>query len=252
MTDGDAFSDLGWDEDLGQKKKKLDRQISTGSGEIDKKMGGGIPAGSLTLVDGQPDAGKSVLAQQMIWGSLQNGFSTSLFTTENTVKSLVRQMDSLGLGILDPLLLDQFRIFPVRLMEARKNLKKALSKLLVNIQREQDRDLIVVDSLTPFVTHMSVDAGISFFERCKVMCNSGKTIILTIHNYACEEGTFLRLSSMCDAHLKLRIEEMGDKLVKSMEVSKVRGASKTTGNIVAFEIEPNLGMRIIPLSKAKA
>ena len=47
------------------------RVISTGNSEIDKKMGGGVPVGSLTLLEGQSDAGKSVLAQQMIWGVLK-------------------------------------------------------------------------------------------------------------------------------------------------------------------------------------
>ena len=85
--------------------------ISTGHPEIDKKLGGGIPIGSLTLIEGQSDAGKSVLCQQMIWGSLNGGFKVLLFTTENTVKSLVSQMESLGLGILDYLLLGRLKIF---------------------------------------------------------------------------------------------------------------------------------------------
>ena len=38
-------------------KKKI---ISTGHPEIDKKLGGGLPIGSLTLIEGQSDAGKSV------------------------------------------------------------------------------------------------------------------------------------------------------------------------------------------------
>jgi flagellar protein FlaH len=66
------------------------------------------------------------------------------------------------------------------------------------------------------------------------------------------EGTIVRLRSMCDAHLRLRIEEVGDKLVKVLEVAKVRGAAKATGNIVSFNVEPGMGMRIIPVSKAKA
>lgn len=44
------------------------RSISTGNIELDKKMGGGIPTGSLTLIEGQSDAGKSVLVQQLAWG----------------------------------------------------------------------------------------------------------------------------------------------------------------------------------------
>lgn len=57
---------------------------------------------------------------------------------------------------------------------------------------------------------------------------------------------------MCDAHLRLRVEEVGTQLVKVLEVSKVRGAAKSTGNIVSFDVEPGLGMKIIPVTKAKA
>ena len=37
-----------------------------------------------------------------------------------------------------------------------------------------------------------------------------------------------------------------------LEVSKVRNAERTTGNIISFEVEPKMGMRIIPITKAKA
>ena len=57
---------------------------------------------------------------------------------------------------------------------------------------------------------------------------------------------------MCDAHLKLRIENMGSKLVKVLEVCKVRGAVMKTGNIVSFDVEPHWGIRVIPFSSTKA
>jgi flagellar protein FlaH len=38
-------------------------------------------------------------------------------------------------------------------------------------------------------------------------------------------------------------------LVKVLEVAKVRGAELSTGNIVSFDVEPMLGMKIIPVSK---
>jgi flagellar protein FlaH len=37
-----------------------------------------------------------------------------------------------------------------------------------------------------------------------------------------------------------------------MEVAKIRGANMKTGNIFGFEIEPNRGLRIIPVSTARA
>ena len=62
----------------------------------------------------------------------------------------------------------------------------------------------------------------------------------------------IRIRSLCDAHLRLRMEEVGERLVKVLEAAKVRNAERTTGNIVSFDVEPGLGIRIIPISKAKA
>ena len=75
---------------------------------------------------------------------------------------------------------------------------------------------------------------------------------MVVHSYAFDEGMLIRVRSLCDAHLKLRLEEVGERLVKMLEASKVRNAERTTGNIISFEVEPGLGMRIIPITKAKA
>ena len=62
----------------------------------------------------------------------------------------------------------------------------------------------------------------------------------------------IRVRSLCDAHVRLRLEEVGERLVKIMEVSKVRNAERSTGNIISFDVEPGMGMKIIPITKAKA
>jgi len=224
--------------------------ISTGHAEIDKRLGGGIPVGSLTLVEGQSDAGKSVLAQQMIWGSLNSKHRVIMFTTENTVRSLNTQMESLGLNILDPLLLGWFKIYSVE--TSRMGLSATFDIILSAIQRYPGYKMVVVDSLTPVIAHTSVEKIISYFEGCKKLCDRGKTIINIAHTYAFDEDILIRIRSVCDAHFRLRIEEVGDKLVKVLEVAKVRGADKNTGNILSFEVEPGLGMRVMPLSTAKA
>ena len=88
--------------------------ISTGNGEIDKKLGGGIPIGSLSLIEGQSDAGKSVLSQHLAYGSLLSEVGVAYYTTENTVKSLISQMGSLSLEITDHFLVDRLRIYPMQ------------------------------------------------------------------------------------------------------------------------------------------
>ena len=76
-------------------------------------------------------------------------------------------------------------------------------------------------------------------------------MLTVVHSHAVDNDLLIRIQSLCDAHLRMRTENAGSKLVKIMEVSKIRGASRNTGNIVSFEIEPGIGMRIIPISKAQ-
>ena len=226
--------------------------ISTGHPEIDKKLGGGIPIGSLVLIEGQSDAGKSVLCQQMIWGSLNGGFKVLLFTSENTVKSLLSQMESLGLGIQDYLLLSRFKIFCMKPSQIKVYPNATFDTIIEAMEKHNSFQLAVVDSLTPIVSGSEDMKILNYFERCKSICDQGRTIINVTHSYALDNDTLIRVRSACDAHLKLAIEKVGDKLVKSLEVAKVRGATQNTSNIVAFEVEPEIGMKIMPISRAKA
>ena len=228
------------------------RSISTGNNELDKKMGGGIPTGSLTLIEGQSDAGKSVLVQQLAWGALQDGFRVLFYTTENTVRSLLAQMTDLGLDIEDYFLLGRISIYAVPQAFNEEQSVSIFQMLRQHIAQREEVDLVIVDSLTSFVSHVDDKETLTFFTLCKDFCDRNKTVMFTMHSYAFSEQMFIRLRSICDAHMRLRVEEVGDQLVKALEVAKIRGAEKSTGNVISFEVEPGLGMRIIPITKAKA
>jgi flagellar protein FlaH len=91
----------------------------------------------------------------------------------------------------------------------------------------------------------------TYFEVCKHYCDRGLTMVNVVNSYAFGQAELSRVRSMCDAHIRLRTEEVGDRLLKVMEVAKVRGAEMGTGNILSFDVEPMLGMKIIPVSKVK-
>ena len=228
------------------------RVVSTGNPEIDKKIGGGIPEGSLSLIEGQSDAGKSVLVQQLVWGALQEGLRVVYYTTENTTRSLLRQMESLGMNVMDHFLLGKVNVYPVPSALTAEQSLTVFSKLLTHITHHQNYDIAVLDSLTSFVSHVPETDTLSFFTNCKTVCDQNKTLLITLHPYAFDESMFIRIRSICDAHLRLRTEEVGEQLIKVLQVAKIRGAEKTTGNIVSFDVEPGLGMRIVPITKAKA
>jgi len=229
------------------------RVVSTGSSEIDKKMGGGIPEGSLILIEGSSNAGKSVVTQQFIHGALNSGFRCVLYTTENTARSLFRQMASLSLDVTDFYLLGAFNVYPVPAAMTPDAANTAFSKMLDHLAQLQGTfDVIFIDAMTSFVSQVPESQTLQFLTAVKRFVDEDMTIFFTLHSHAFEEAMFMRIRSLCDAHLRLRIEEMRDQLMKVLEVAKVRGAEKTTGNIVSFDVEPGLGMRIIPVSSAKA
>ena len=228
--------------------ESLPRVISTGNGEIDKNLGGGIPRASMTLVEGESDSGKSVLTQQLVWGSLYKGFTVVVFTTENTVKSFVSQMNSLSLDVTDFLLLGKLKVFQVGASRLRLSPSQVFDIILNDLQTRPDV-LVIVDSLTTFITHSSIEETMAYFENCKMLCDMGLTIVNVVNSYAFNQADLARVRSICDAHLSLRTEVVGDRLIKVLEVAKVRGAEFATGNIISFDVAPMLGMKIIPVSK---
>ena len=80
----------------------------------------------------------------------------------------------------------------------------------------------------------------------------GQVIACTVHENAFDEEYVLRVRSICDAYLRLQVSASGTNLIKTLEVAKIRGAELRTGNITGFEVEPGLGIRIIPVSRAQA
>ncbi|MFC1967489.1 ATPase domain-containing protein [Chloroflexota bacterium] len=227
--------------------------IRTGVPEVDDKLGGGIPVGSLCLIEGHSDAGKSVLCQHLTYGTLSSGeASVAYYTTENNVRSLVAQMDSLNMNTMDHFLADHMRIFPLTFRNYLHDGQKPFAVLTHHFSRLPDRfKLIIVDSITLLVSHSNPVSIIDFFSHCKNLCEEDKSVILVAHSYAFEEDMLARTRSLCDARFRLKLEQIGDRMVKLMEVLKVRGADRPTGDVVTFDIEPNVGMRIIPMSKAR-
>jgi flagellar protein FlaH len=231
-----------------------DRHIlSTGNNEIDKKIADGLPLESLTLIEGENDCGKSVLTQQIVWGAMKQGLNVDLFTTENTTKSFITQMESMSLDISEYFAWGYLRVFPLHMLgfQWTKDEMDGILQRVIDFIRASPAQVVIVDSLTMFTEYTTSDAVLTFFTNCKNLVDFGKTILITLHTYAYEEDTLIRIRSICDAHLVMKKTQLGNKYVMLMEVVKVRGARKTTGNIVSFEVHPGYGMKIIPVSMAK-
>jgi flagellar protein FlaH len=228
------------------------RLITVGVMDIDKRLGGGLPAGSLTLVEGDPAAGKSVVIQQLTFGALKEGFNAALFLSESSPRRFLDQMDSLGMSSVDYYLIGRLSVYQRDLRVSQERADNILRRLLRHIEDSDKRDLFVVDSITPLLFQFDERYVLSFLANCKNLADMGRTIIVTLHSYAIGEALRFRADSIVDAHLRLRIEELGKQLVHTLEVAKIRGALKTADNAVSFTVQPGMGLKSVPISKTRA
>lgn len=235
-------------------EKKPLEFISSGNLEIDRKLEGGIPVGSLCLLEGAKDSGKSIFMQQIMWGALTQDKKVLAVMTEKTSRSLLNNMESLKQDISDYFIIGRSKIFEINASYVEENpeLSENLLEIMLECVNECEEELILIDSLTILAVSASENTLLNFFTECVKLCDKGKTIFISVNGYAFSQEVLYRLRSVCDSCLELRIEQVGDKRIKTMEIQKLRGARKTTGNMLSFDVNSECGLKIIPVSKVKA
>ena len=235
-----------------EEAEEIPRVLAMGVMDVDKKLGGGLPLDSITLVEGDPESGKSVVIEQLAYNALHDGLSVVAFLSETKPRQFLDQMQSLGMPSMDYYLLRRLSLYPVTLRVEQDRAERIMHKLLRYLENSPGVDVVIFDSVTPLLFQFDARYVLSFLATCKELANLGKTIIVTLHSYAINESLRLRADSIVDAHLRLRIEELGKQVVRTLEVSKIRGAVKTIANSVSFTVEPGIGLKTVPISKTKA
>jgi flagellar protein FlaH len=222
--------------------------ISTGVADMDRQMGGGVPWGCVTLIEGKHAAGKTVLCQHLAHSALQSGSSVAFYTSETGSPSLLTQMASLGLDVMDYFLLDRLRIYPLELTELYSEPDELLEVLLEHlVALPPEFQFMVVDSLTPFLPRCSKSTILNFLVECRQLCSQGKTIALTLDSRPTINTIATQLYPWCDVHLKLQMEAVTvERVVKALHVLKVTGPKRGEGTPkVHFDVQPGLGINIV-------
>ena len=231
------------------------RCIKSMNSELDRRIGA-IKLPFLWIIEGPNDSGKSVLAQQYTYGALNAGYKLLYITTETGIKGLLKNMKEISLDVTQYFLTGRLMVFELHV----KNLKwdKALSSrfldLIVRTIRKFMRyDIFVIDSLTYLVTHAEEKDILDFFTQTRNLVDDhGRSILITIHPYAFNQDLLVRMRSICDIHFTLTVKEIGEKIVKLLQVPKLKGAIKPSSIILSFEVDPAFGIKVLPFSQARA
>ncbi len=209
----------------------------TGVDEFDRVLGGGLVAGSTTLLFGEPGVGKSTLALTLLMSLARAGHEVVLASAEESLAQVARRARRLG-------------AVPAHLHVAALSHVEEVERLF-----ESGRRLVVVDSVSTLRDDEGVGAGGSVSQVRRVaerLCARAKTsgVALVMIGHVTKVGELAgprALEHLVDT--VVRIE--GDRRGALREVRALKHRFAATGEVGLFEMVSE-GLRALDPSQLRA
>lgn len=229
--------------------------VCLGISELDRDLGGGIPTSSLISIEGDYGSGKTVLVQQIIYAMLKNGLKVCLVSSEATVKEYLSMMESVKLDTSSYYLSGQFNIYPLHVEGGRWS--EFLSSFFLRVTsnflelKKKTYDVVIVDSLSVLTVETPPYEFLTFITRLKNLVSDGKTVIITFHPEFLSEDSIMKLRASSDVYFILKNASISGIDVKVLRIVKLWGVSGERKSAITLEINPQIGLRVMPLSGVK-
>jgi circadian clock protein KaiC len=198
--------------------------ISSGVPALDQALGAkGFFRASTILLSGTAGTGKSTLAGKLAAAAAQRGERCLYVALEQSQSETVRNMASVGVDLASPVASDLVRFHASRPTAVGLELHLTMVHKLVADYRPR---VVVIDSITSLLAIGSVVEVTSMMTR---LVDFLKMAQVTLCMTALSEGgesvevTGVNISSLVDAWLLLRNEEINGKRVRTLSIVKARG-----------------------------
>jgi len=230
------------------------RVIPLGIKDLDDVLGGGIPHPTLISIEGDHGTGKTSLTQHIIYSALREGLRTYVVTTEAKVKEYLSMMESIRLNAHRYFMSGKLKIYPLHVKGGEwsdETLLLFMNLIRVFLEKRKNKyDFAVVDNLSVLASKASRSEFLTFITRIKNVVSEGKTVILTFHPKFVSENLLRELKASSDVYIVLKNVNVFGMSVKSLEVVKIWGAGGKRKSVL-FEVDPVLGLRVVPIAGVK-
>lgn len=214
-------------------------RVSTGIPHLDPLLGGGIPAASVTMITGEPGAGKTILSLQILFNLAAQGMKCIYYSTlsEPSLK-LIKYLQVFS--FFDAGLIDSGHVSFADLgsLMRSEGVEAALDSVTERTERDEP-DVVVIDSFKA-VHDLAADPVKSrslVYELAVQMASWGATTFL-VGEYTDKEMAELPEFAVADGILRLVNGEEELTRVREFEILKLRGSAYVTGKHF-FEIFPD-------------
>ncbi|XRP96346.1 ATPase domain-containing protein [Methanocaldococcus sp. 16A] len=220
-------------------------RIDLSRDDLDKRIGGGIPYGSLIIIEGEESTGKSVLCQRLTYGFLQNRYSVTYVSTQLTTLEFIKQMNSLDYSINKKLLSGALLYIPVYPLIADNKKKDGFLKKVMETRAFYEKDVIIFDSLSALIANdaseVNVNDLMAFFKRITAL---KKIIICTINPKELPESVLTVIRTSATILIKTEIFSFAGNLKNLAKILKYNMAPGPYQKTIVFRVEPKIGIAV--------
>jgi flagellar protein FlaH len=226
--------------------------VRLGIPELDRDLGGGIPTPSLILIEGDHGSGKTVFVQLIAYAMLKHKSRVYVISSEAMTKEYLAMMESVRLDPSSYYLYGYLKIYPLHVEGGKWN--KPMSSLFLNVtakfleEKKENYDVVVIDSLSVLTVDTPLHEFLSFITRIKNLVSNGKTVILTIHPEFLSSESVMKLRANSDAYFVMETATISGIDVKLLKTIKLWGANGERKSSITLAINPQIGLRVMPLS----
>ncbi len=231
---------------------------------LNNELGGGIPRGSIVLIEGEYGAGKSALSQRFAYGMCEQDVSVTLLSTELTVPGFIDQMHSLDYGV-EEFLLDERLLFLHADVDTGGNAlrggskedadRRKLLKRLMEADQMWEGDVVIIDTFDAILRNdpnfealvrqnEERQAALEIISFFRDIVTQGKVIVLTVDPSTVDEEAIGPFRSIADVFLELQMVEVGNDVRRSIQVRRFAGMGEQVGDSVGYSVRAGTGIVI--------
>jgi len=231
---------------------------------LDKELGGGLPPGSIVLMEGDYGAGKSALSQRFTYGLCEEGATVTMLSTELTVGSFLEQMNSLGYDMVDHMLDENVLFLHADIGESKSTFsgggaeeddRMDLLKRLMEAEVMWQSDVIIVDTFDAILRNdpkfealvrqnEERQAALEIISFFRDVISQGKVIVLTVDPSTLDEEAIGPFRSIADVFLELEMVEVGNDVRRQVSVLRFAGMGEQVGDTIGYSVRSGTGIVI--------
>ena len=228
--------------------KTIERQ-KTGCKGLDKLLGGGLPKGSITMINGKPGVGKTILSLQWLFQGIKEGENGVYFSVTEPLYNVLKQLETLTFYDKDAVEDEKLKLVDIRELFPERADPRKLQDAIEKAVKESNAKRIVIDSITPLLYSLKdkteIRKMIMSLARGKIVSNLGCTTVMTTEHSELETPSLAGVEEfVADGIINLSSTPGEQKTVRHLLINKMRCIDFNSG-ITTYDLTKD-GLVVYP------